>query len=425
VALGTRSEAQPVDAAESARVAEATALLLTLGQALHLASFPADVIEERLAAVARGLDVPIEVFTLRSFLAIGGRANRRPRVAIRRITASHHWNLRRVAGLAALCEGLASRAIPLAEARARLGHLLAARSSYPKPLVTVACGVYSAAIAARVGGAPLEMLAAALAGLVAGAIHVGTLRSRTVDLQKSFLSALCGSVGVFALSLVLPPFDVVSAVFGGITLLVPVMALAYGARQVVRESIESGLARLGSGLLRFLMVAFGVTAAAKLWSLFGALPSRADATPLPAAVILVAVTIGGAALVLCLHGRARDLPWIAGAALFAYAVQETTELFFEGGSPFLSAVAVGIAGQLHGRWPGHFAATIVIPGLLQLVPGFLGTAAIVGLLDPTATDGRGCLDVVLVALQLVIGLALAELVFHRSRPDRTRSRRHR
>jgi len=409
------SPRERVEGVEAGRGAEATALLLTLGQALHLTSFPTDVIEERLAAIAHALDVEVEVFALQSFLATEVRANGTPRVALRRIPASYSWNLRRVAALAALCDGLASRAIPSVEARARLGNILSARTSYPKPLVILAYGVYGAAVAARVGGASLEMLAAAIVGLGAGAIHFGTLRYRTIDLQKSFLAALCASLGVFALSRVLPPFDLARALFGGLTLLLPAMSLAIGTREVVSESVESGLARLGYGLLGFLMLAFGITAAVKLWSLFGALPRRADAAPLPVAVILVAVAVGGAALVLCLHGRSRDLPWIAGAALFAYGVQEATKVVFEErGSPFVSALAVGIVGQLYARWPGHFAATIMIPGLLQLASGFLGTEAVLGLLDPTgAGDGSRFFDVLLVALQLVTGLAVPELFFHR------------
>jgi uncharacterized membrane protein YjjP (DUF1212 family) len=392
---------------------EATALLLTLGHALHLASFPTTAIQERLAAVARGLDVEVKVVALPSFVATDIHGRGTPRVAIRRIRASYHWSLRRAGALTALCDGLASRAIPAAQARARLAEILGARGSYPKPLVTLAYGVYGATVAACVGGAPIEMVAAAIVGLVAGVIHVGALRYRTVDLQRSFLAALAGTLVVFVLSRVLPPFDAARALAGGTTLLVPAMLIAFGTRAVVNESIGSGLARLGYGLLRLLMVGFGVTAAVKLWSLFGALPSRADVAPLPAAVILIAVTVGGAAMVLCLHGRARDLPWIAGAALFAHGVQETTERVFEGGSPFVAALAVGMVAQLYARRPGHFAATIVVPGLLQLAAGFLGTEAIRALLEPTASPDR-LVHLFLVALELVTGLAVADVAFRKS-----------
>lgn len=53
---------------------EEIALLGELARALHQATLPADAVEERLAAVARRLGIDGEFFTMRSFLAMGLRA---------------------------------------------------------------------------------------------------------------------------------------------------------------------------------------------------------------------------------------------------------------------------------------------------------------------------------------------------------------
>jgi hypothetical protein len=73
--------------------------------------------------------------------------------------------------------------------------------------VVLAYAVYGAAVTARVGGGTLEVLASLPIGVLAGGIHFGTLAHPTVDLQKSFLAALVGTLAVFLLGLVLPPFD--------------------------------------------------------------------------------------------------------------------------------------------------------------------------------------------------------------------------
>ena len=86
---------------------------------------------------------------------------------------------------------------------------------------------------------------------------------------------------------------------------------------MVGEAVEAGMARVAYALLRFLMLAFGMVGAAAIWRALDRLPSATTPTPLPLPVVLAAVVLGGIALVACLHGRRRDLPWIAGAALLA------------------------------------------------------------------------------------------------------------
>jgi uncharacterized membrane protein YjjP (DUF1212 family) len=398
--------------APDAHAAEATAFLLTLAQALHAGSLPADAIEARLAGVARGLGLDVEVAALQTFLIAEVRNHSLPQVAIRRIPVSGHWNLRRLTALTALCQGLEDGRVSLDEGRAHLANILGAPAAFPKRVVTIAYVLYGAVVAVRVGGALMEMLVGALVGLVVALLHFGALSSRTVDLQKSFLAALCGTLVALAMAPVLPPFDVARAVFGGITLLVPAMVIVLGTHEIVSESVEAGITRLAYGLLRLLMMVFGVTAAAKLWSLGSVLPTRLDAQVLPAVVTLALVVAGGVALVVCLQGRARDVPWMVLAVLLAYAAQEAAKLVVGGrGSAFAAALIVGVAAQLFARWPGHFAATILVPGFLQLVPGFLGTQAVLGLLDPVSSGGAaGFFDVFLVALQLVTGLVVAELI---------------
>lgn len=61
------------------------------------------------------------------------------------------------------------------------------------------------------------------------------------------------------------------------------------------------------------------------------------------------------------------------------------------------------------------ANAMVVPGLLQLAPGFLGTKTVLHLLYGQSTDQSGAFfEVFVVALQLVIGLLVAALLFRRS-----------
>ncbi|MFP2959308.1 threonine/serine exporter ThrE family protein [Myxococcus sp. 1LA] len=387
--------------------------LLDLARALHLAYQPSLLVEARVRRAAMAWGLRTEVFTVQSLAMTQVVAPRRSPAEFARLPFNPHWNLGRAAALLQLTDDIAAGQVGLPEARARLDRIVAERSPYPKWLVLLAYGVYGAAVAARVGGGWWEMLAALLVGVIAGVIHFGTLVSQRVDLQKSFLAAFSGTLVVFGLWFVLPPFDVVQALFGGAVLLVPAMVVTLGSLELATESVEAGLTRLAYGLLRFLMLGVGIVAATTLWRFLWPLPEYTDEHVLPPPVTFLLLAVGGVALAVCMAGRPRDLVGIVGGVLLAYGTQAGMKAVLgEQGSPMVAAFVLGVAGLLYGRGGQRMPMTVIMPGLLQLAPGFLGTQSVIALLGmgpPGAEDAR-LFNVLLVALQLVLGLVFATLV---------------
>jgi len=392
---------------------EASRFLLDLARALHLAYQPSLLVEERVRRAAKAWGLKAEVFTVQSLAMTQVVTPHRAPADFARVPFNPHWNLGRAAALLQLTDDIAERNVGLKEARLALDRVVSARSPYPNWLVLLAYGVYGAAVAARVGGGWLEMLAALLVGIVAGLIHFGTLHSQRVDLQKSFLAAFLGTLMAFGLRYVLPPFDVVQALFGGAVLLVPAMVVTLGSFELASESVEAGLTRLAYGLLRFLMIGVGIIVASTLWRFLGPLPTYSDAHTLSPPVTFLLLTVGGVALAICMAGRPRDLLGIVGGVLLAYGTQAGMKAVLgEQGSPMVAAFVLGVAGLLYGRGRQRMPMTVIMPGLLQLAPGFIGTKAIIALLGmgrPGADDAR-LFNVLLVALQLVLGLVFATLV---------------
>ena len=402
---------------------DAAALLLDMERALHVSALPADIVEERVREMAIGHAMAAEIFTSQSLTATELRAGDRTAVEIRRIPFDPHWNLTRISDLLALARAVAERRIPITEARVQLRSITSRGNRYPKWLVVIGYAVYAAAVAARVGGRWREMLVALCLGAIVGGIHFGTLANETVDLEKSFIGALAGALGVLFAALIVPAFDAGRALFGGVTLLVPAMTVTIGLHELANGALESGAVRLMHGLLRFLMLAFGIAVALNLWKIVGPLPSYVEATPLPHWMVLVAVAVGGVALVVCLQGRPTNVGWMIAAVVIAYGTQELTKLWVGGrGSPFIAAFVLGAAAHLHRRWSGRSMATMIVPGLLQLAPGFVGTQASMVLLRHGTGGGEATFfDVMLVALQLGTGLLIADLLFRRRAPERGRA----
>jgi uncharacterized membrane protein YjjP (DUF1212 family)/uncharacterized membrane protein YjjB (DUF3815 family) len=389
---------------------DSTELLLDLAAALHGAYLPADELERRIREVARGLHVDGEIFTSQTLAVVDLQGS--PGARLRRIAFSPHWNLSRLHALVDLCDGIAAGRIGLAAARPELDRIASAPRRYRHALVVAASAVYAAAVAARVGGGGSEMLAAGFIGIVAGVIQFGGLRFPSLDLQKSFLATFAGTLAAVTLGQSLLPFNAERAIFGAMTLLIPAMVVTIGAHEVAtEESVEAGFVRLAYGLLRFLMLALGTVAAAKLWLLFGGLPAPVPAHGLPTAAVVAILVPGGLALVVVVQGRARDAGWMVAAVLVAWGAEKLTkEAFGSDGSPFLATFALGVFAYVQARLPGHLPATVIFPGLMQIAPGFLGAETVVALLRPSAADaGKTFLHVLLVALQIVTGLMAASL----------------
>lgn len=390
--------------------------LSDLAAALHVLYLPSDVVASRVAAAARGLGRVIDVFVLQSAVFLQSARGGGAYFAATKF--SPRYDLDRLHRVERLSENVADGHLSLHDARAELDRILAAPPRYPKPIAVLGCVLYGAAVAARIGGGPVEIFVAALVGLLTGAILFGTTGEPELDLQKGFFGALAGTLAAFLLGLVLPPFDTGRAVFGGIALLAPAMTVTLAAYELASEkAAEAGVVRLVYGLLRFVMLGAGALAAVHLWKPFGPAPAPVEAVPLPFPAVAVAVAIGGVGLAACLRARRSEVPWIIGAVLLAWGVQSATQLAVGGrGSPFLAAFAVAIVGSLYGRLPHKVPATILFPAVLQLVPGFLGSQAVVGALRPDGVATQATLfDVQLQIVQLGLGLIAGAVAARRFR----------
>ena len=395
---------------------DSTELLLDLAAALHATASPADVAEARLRGVAGALGLDAQFFTLQSFFATELRRGERERVEIRRIPFDTRWNLAEVAALDELCRAIAERRVDAVRARRELDRIVATKSAYPTWLAALAWGLYGGAVAIRVGGRWVEGAAGVLIGLAAGAVHFLAAERKTVSLEKTFLGAIFGSLVAFLLAFVFPPFDYPRALFGGISLLIPAMVVTIGIHELANEELESGTVRLVYGLMCFGLLGAGIVAAYTLGSFFGLHPAHATASKLPDLVVLACVALGGLALVVCLEARPRDVGWIVAAAVIAYGAQELSRLpLGDRGAPLVVSFVLGCAAYLYARRPGRVPFTMLVPGLLQLAPGFLGTKATFRMLTVGAPvpASASYFDVVLLALQLGIGILAAGLLFKR------------
>ena len=174
-------------------------------------------------------------------------------------------------------------------------------------------GVYAGGVAARVGGNSLDAAAGVLVGLLAGLIHYGAGRFRSIDLQQSFIAGLAAAPLAVALSLVLP-VNAGKVMYAGIPLLVPSSLLTIAVDEIANDALESGVLRFMYASLRFVMLGFGIAASLKLWQLFSPLPELLPTGPLPFALAVALLLVGAVGLAICLQAPLRDFGWVIIAA---------------------------------------------------------------------------------------------------------------
>lgn len=397
---------------------ESADFLMDLETALHAFSVPADVTAALVARAASRLGAIADTAIFQSYVATDVRSGGASATRIRRIPIECHWDLWRGRQLMELASALGDGRADLAIGRRRLAEIMALPPLYPKPYVILAFGAYGAVVTARIGGSALDAAVAAFLGLIAGFVSYGAGLFRSVYLQQSFLAGLVGTPVAWLIGMVLP-IHAGKVLFGGMALLIPATVLTIAIHELANDALESGVLRLMYGLLRFLMLGFGVAAAVRLCQVLGLPPPSRPLEPMPAAAVVALVAFGTLPLMLYLKVQMRDGVWVMTAVMLTFTTQELTKLVVgESGSPFTAAFVLGIAGQLYQRLTGSIAAVFIVPGMLQLTPGFLGTRTILQrLLDPETSSTATFTDVMFVALQIVTGLFAAGLLVRR-RPQR-------
>ncbi|MEM6925442.1 MAG: threonine/serine exporter family protein, partial [Myxococcota bacterium] len=173
----------------------------------------------------------------------------------------------------------------------------------------------------------------------------------------------------------------------------------------------SGTARLAGAMVVFVGMGVGAALASTLG---GVLPPGGEATPetLPQAVQWGVLPIVGATIAVLLQARPRDLGWCALAPVIAVGIATggTTVL-----GPVLGTGAAGfgltVLSNVVSRIRRRPASTLLVPGILLLVPGSMALRATLALVDHDVLTGvDGLFAAILVATSLAAGVLLASVV---------------
>jgi uncharacterized membrane protein YjjP (DUF1212 family) len=395
--------------------ARAVELVLGFTRAGHRAGYPTAELEERVLALADALGLAgAQVSATPTVVEISLGSLPRQRTYTLRVRPTT-VDLDAIARLDGLVQATLDGKRDLDDALAALADIQADPLDRPWPVLLGAYALAGAALTPVLGGGWRESTAAALVGLVVGAIALSTRRTVRTEAMVAPLAAVAASfcgVALARLGLGIAP-DVVT--LAALVTFLPGMTLTIGMRELSTEHLQSGVANTASALVQLLGLVFGVGIGRSIaTSWFGDVPA-ADVHTAFAGVHLLAAVAAGLAFTLTLRARYRDAAVMCTATLLALGANELGgAIVGHQAAVFVAALTVGVAGGLVGALFRRSSLVFIVPGVLMLVPGSAGFNSALQLLTNQTVSGiTAAFDTFVTAMSIAYGLMVSNAILPR------------
>lgn len=396
---------------------DAIGFVLRLGRALHAYGYAAHRLEEVLSAVAQQIGLEAQFFSTPTQISAAFGPQDDQHTFLMRVEPGE-VDLGKMAALDRVTLAVLRGTISPVEGSRRIEAIVAAPPRFGPGLTTLGFGLASGAAARFLGGGPVEIVVAAVIGLVIGLLAIGVTRlpsgaARIFEPVAAFAAVVMAQTTAHYLA----PHSVFIAVLAGLIVLIPGLTLTVAMTELATRHLASGTARLSAAVMIFLSIIFGVALGnGMVEQLLGTLPT-AEPPAMPVWTELAALALAPIGFALLLRAEPRDFGWIAVAGWLAFIGARTGALLLGPNlGSFLGAVAVGVASNLYALWRDRPAQITQVPGVLLLVPGSIGFRSLASLLDREVVLGvETAFTMALVASAIVAGLLIANVVVPRRR----------
>lgn len=285
---------------------------------------------------------------------------------------------------------------------------------YPSLVTVLGYGVWSAGLALVLEPTVLNVLAAAVLGIMVGLFWVAGQRvpglGHLVPVFSAFaVTAICilgarhlelDHVGLRAL---IPP----------LAMFLPGAAITLAVIELTSRDVISGSSRLIAGFVQIVQLAFGIIIAAQLLGLDESQLSPEAVNKIGPWAPWLGVVVYAVGVMLFMAPPRSFLPWLVAISSIAYAAQFVGDLVLGSyASGFCGGLALSVAALLMSRLRGSPPAiTMILPGFWLLVPGSMG---LIGVTEVFGADGDAALPATLISMISVAFGLQAGLVLWRA-----------
>lgn len=386
--------------------------VLGLAVAMSRAGTGTAQLEETLGRVARGLGLDATFLAVPTAVWAAVREGGVEHTRMLPVEGAE-TDLTRLEALRALSRAVEAGTLDVDTAQLQLDAITRRPPRWRSAAQCAAFATVSGPAAALFGGGVEEVVAAALAGLVAGvlavrggALGIGplapALSAAAVMGVASAMSRLTGGLAA----------DVV--VLSGLIVLVPGFTIHRGMTDLSTGHLISGTARVAQALTMLLLMGFGVALASQVGG--PALTAPAPGAPLWLKTLAITATTPGLLVLFQAPLRGVGVAIVSGMVAWFGGLLGAQLVGPELGA-FVAAIGVGLFAHGFERWTDRPAALALVPGLMLLVPGTVGFRTVSALLDgrPMVAVETG-FAVLMTSVSLVAGLLAASVISGLVRP---------
>ncbi|QSQ17778.1 threonine/serine ThrE exporter family protein [Myxococcus landrumensis] len=384
------------------------AFALRLAEALHRYGTPAHRLEDLMKRVSGRLGLEGRFFSTPTSLFASFGPPEALRTSLIRVEPGD-MDLERLTLLDVLADDVIHARLSPAEGALRVEAILARPPRFG-PVLQVLCWALAGGAGARLfGGGLKEMAVATVSSLLIGILSEVTQRQpSSARVLEPVAAILSSSLAVLAASF-LGTMSIQVATLAGLIVLLPGLTLTVALNELATRHLISGTSRLTGAAVVFLQLGFGVALGSRLAEVLPPPPVVPPPLPLPTWTQAVSLAVAGVAIGVLFRARPRDWGWIAAAGTFAFlGARVSSGLLGPQLGAFVGAVLLGIGGNTLARLRNKPSVTIVVPGLMLLVPGSVGFRSLSSLLERDVVAGVDtAFNMLMVAVALVAGLLSA------------------
>ena len=359
------------------------AFVQRMGKALHRYGAPAHRLEDALKAMSNELGLKGNFFTTPSAIMYSYDIPGENGIARLQRVHNNAIDLHRLSQLDKLFNDFIGTDLTVAVANARLDGILDESYGYNQITKLFAFTLTSGGASTFFGGNLGDVALSSICGFLLFLIfqwsqHRDAVR-RLFDPLSATVISFVATVGAALLG---ANADI--STLAGIIVLVPGFSIIIGSTELVLDHPVSGSARLARAGMTVLMLFIGVLFGSGIAQHLFDIDSLQQVVPpaMPVWLPPLSIVIAGLGVGVLFNNSRRDLPWAVVAVCLPYlAMKFGLENLERAPSLFLGAVIVALFGNMFARAFDRPALTVLMPGILILVPGatsFLSITDIAG-----------------------------------------------
>jgi uncharacterized membrane protein YjjP (DUF1212 family) len=387
-----------------------------LGAAMAAANYPVTVVRDVLSRVAADFGLPDDFIVLPNHVQVIGPAAADGSI-VKAASLDRDVRFDQAFALGRLVRDAVSGRVTVADGESRLDRLLGRPRPYRTWVNMLGYGIQSAGLALVLEPTPLNVLIAAVLGVMVGGFWAAGQRftglAPLLPVISSFaVTSICiigaNRLGLDHLGLraLIPP----------LAMFLPGVAITLAVIELTSRDVISGASRLIAGFIQIVQLAFGILIATQMLNMPENQLTAAAVNKIGWWAPWLGVLVYGIGVMLFLAPPRKFLPWLVVITYSAYLGQHVGGLVVGSyGSGFCGAFVLTVVALAAARYARDAppVITMILPGFWLLVPGSMG---LIGFTELFGMEDESALPATLISMTSVAFGLQAGLVFWRWAP---------